>query len=192
MWSGTSDREFVCIRNNLSLPRSLTDYQRVTQVLSSKATRHYDSVLGTYNYVGHNDVWLRVSDSTTSLANITGVRIRWGGDGGISIVRFVNGVATTLKSYPTGTYTPPGPGSALIGEAGDMNGGTIGQRYFRGIFGNSLLIEVTEQGVASGFGAAFRRWGHGGRVEGWSGLFDNGQERPGTLHHWQGMDQVFI
>jgi hypothetical protein len=189
MWSGTSDREFVCIRNKSSLLRSLTDYQRVSQVLSTKATRH--KVLAG-DWFGHNDVWLRVSDSTTSLANITGIRIRWGADGSVSIVRFLNGAATTLKSYPKGTYDPPGPGAILYGEAGDMNGGTAGQRYFRGVIGNSIQIEITETGVASGFGAAFRRWGHGGRVDGWTDLFDNGQERPGSLFQWNGMDQVFL
>jgi len=191
MWNGVSDREFICIRNRVDLPRSLTDYQRVTNVLSSKGTRHYDNILGTYNYCGHNDVLLRVSDTTTSLANMTLIRIRWGSDGSLSIVRYLNGAATTLKAYGTGYLPAPGPGAALIGEAGDINGGDLGRRYFRGIIGNSIAIEVTESGVASGMGAAFRRWGHGGRVEGWSGLFDNGQERPGTLHHWQGMDQVF-
>jgi hypothetical protein len=74
--SGAADRTFLCIRNNSAIPRSQTDYQRVTLELSSKA-----EVESFANASGFNDVWLRVSDDTTSLANVTGSgsagRRRW-------------------------------------------------------------------------------------------------------------------
>ena len=185
--SGIANRDFLCIRNNSAIPRSATDYQRVTKVLSSKATRYYDLILGTFNYTGHNDIWLRISDSSTTLANVTGIRIRFGGDGSVSVVRFLNGSPTTLLSYGPGTISPPGPGGQIVGEAGSLGNGTL--RYFRGLVGASTRIELTEVGVASGAGAAYRRWGHGGRAEGHT-LPLPGQQKPGSLHYWNGTDQT--
>ena len=187
--NGIDDRDFLMIRNNGAIPRSATDYQRVIQVVSAKSTRFYDALLGTYNYAGENFLWLRVSDDSTTLANVTGIRVGFGGDGNLTIVRFLAGAPTILKAFPPGTITPPGPGAILIGEAGDMNGGEAGKRYFRGIIGSSLRIDVTEDGVASGFGPAFRKWGTGGRAEGHL-LPLPGQEKPGSLHYWTGMDQT--
>jgi hypothetical protein len=186
--SGIDDRDYLMIRNNSAILRSATDYQRVIQVVSAKSTRFYDALLGTYNYAGESFIWLRISDATTSLANVTGIRIGFGGDGNLSIVRCLAGAPTILKAFPPGTITPPGPGAILIGEAGDLNGGTAGQRHFRGIIGSSLRIETTEVGTASGFGAAFRRWGTGGRAEGHL-LPLPGQEKPASLHYWTGLDQ---
>ena len=185
--SGVADRDFLSIRNNSAIPRSATDYQRVTMVVSAKATRYYDLLLGTFNYTGHNDVWLRVSDSSTSLSNVTGTRIRFGGDGGMSIVRFLSGSPTTLASLAPGSITAPGPGAQIIGEAGSLENGVL--RYFRGIIGVSTRIQITEVGTASGAGAAHRRWGHGGRAEGHL-LPLPGQQKPGSLHYWNGTDQT--
>jgi hypothetical protein len=176
--------EFLCIRNNPDVPRSQTDYQRVTMELSSKAIRYYDPLFGTYNETGGNDIWLRISDATTSLANITGIRIRWEGDGGLSIVRFVNGAGTLLKGLGTGGIVPPGPGALLVGEAGVLTDGAI--RYFRAKIGESIRLEVAEIGTASGVGSAFRRWGHGGRAE--AVLLSSAP--PGGVHFWNGMDQT--
>ena len=181
-----SDVSFLAIRNS-SVPRSTTDYQRVTTVLSAKATRFNDILFGTYNYYGANDVWLRVTDASTSLSNVTGIRIRFGGDGSLSITRFISGSPSVLKSFGPDTITPPGPGAILVGEAGSLAGGTL--RYFRGIIGSAMRIEVTESGTASAVGTTARRWGHGGMAQGHT-LPLPGQEKPGTLHHWNGMDQT--
>ena len=105
-----------------------------------------------------------MSDATTSLADITGIRIRWGGDGGLTIYRFVNGAGTLLAGLGTGGITSPGPGAKLIGEAGELANGA--PRYFRAKIGTAIRLQVTEVGIASGLGAAYRRWGHGGLAEG--------------------------
>jgi hypothetical protein len=182
--SGTQDRDFVCIRNTGQI-RSSTDLQSVASVISTKATRFYDPLLGTYNFCGHNDVWLRISDATTSYANITGIRIRFGADGSVSIDRFVNGVKVTLNSMPTGSIVPPGPGAQIMGLAGIP--GTA--RYFQAIIGTSTILPINEVGVASGLGGAYHRWGFGGRAEGHL-LPLPGQEKPGNIHQWTGKDQV--
>ena len=183
--TGSGDREFLEIRANA---KTATDYQRVTVVISAASTRFYDPLLGTYNYTGHNDVWLRISDASTSLANVTGVRIRFGGDGSCSITRFTNGTPTALTSKPAGSIAAPGPGATLIGEAGNIAGaGTL--RYFRGIVGSTTRIEYPEVGTGSSAGATFRRFGHGGRAEGHL-LPLPGQESPGSLHYATGMDQT--
>ena len=75
--SGTQDREFLCIRNNPAILRSATDYQRVTSELSSKSTRFYDAILGTYNYCGHG-MWLH--DSTLTMVDVEGDQGRIRGD----------------------------------------------------------------------------------------------------------------
>ena len=177
--SGASTREFVCIRNTGQV-RSTTNLQRVTLVLGSAATSY--GSLG----VGHNDLWLRISDATTSFANITGIRVRFGGDGSASICRFVNGVnldaSTSFVSVPAGTLTAPGPGSNVWGEAGTP--GTA--RYFRAGIGTSTLLQVTEVGVASGADSTCLRWGHGGRAEG--GIL--GQAAPGSVHQETRKDQT--
>ena len=153
--------------------------------LSSKATRDRE-IFGLYDFCGANDIWLRISDASTSLANVTGIRIRWEGDGALSITRFVSGAGTLLASLGTGGITPPGPGAQLIGEAGVLTDGAI--RFFRAKIGESIRLQVQEVGTASGLGATFRRWGHGGRAQGASLLV--GQTRPGGVHFWNGSDQT--
>lgn len=183
--SGSSTREFLCIRNNSAVPRSQTDYQRVTMELSSKATRDRD-LLGLYDFCGTNDIWLRISDATTSLANVTGYRIRWEGDGALYIHRFTNGTGVQLgPGLGTGGITPPGPGAQLIGEAGVL---ADGARFFiRAKIGESIRLSFNDTGSGIS-GAANRRWGHGGRAQGAS-LFV-GQTKPGGVHFWNGMDQT--
>jgi hypothetical protein len=185
--SGVGDCDFLFIRNNPDVPRSQTDYQRVTKELSSKAERLYDALLGTYNYAGANDVWLRISDASTSLANITGIRIRWEGDGGLSIMRFISGAGVLLAGLGTGGIVPPGPGAQLTGEAGVLKDGA--PRYFRAKIGESIRLGIQEVGTASGLGAGFRRWGWGGRAEGHV-LPVPGQSLPGGVHFWNGLDQT--
>jgi hypothetical protein len=177
--SGIADREFLCIRNNPEIPRSTTDYQRVVSVLSSTPTQN---LLG---YAGYDDIWLRVSDATTSLANITGIRIRFGGNGTCLIDRFVNGIGNNLNSVSG--LTTPGPGSAIIGLAGSPGLA----RYFAAYIGSYKICEITEVGVASQLGGAFRRWGHGGRAMGHV-LPLPGQQIPGGCHQWNAMDQVSV
>ena len=78
---------------------------------------------------------------------------------------FITGSPTVLARLGTGGITPPGPGAQLVGEAGDLADGAI--RYLpRQDRGVDPARRVTEAGAASGLGAAFRRWGHGGRAEG--------------------------
>lgn len=175
--SGVADRNFFSIRNSGNV-RSTTDLQRVMVVLGTKATEFF-------GYTGHNDVLLRISDATTGWANLTAIVIRFGGDGSVSIIRYVNGVGTVLNSKPAGSIVPPGPGASIWGEAGMP--GTA--RYFRGGLGTSMLIEIPEVGSASQVGAAFRRWGHGGRGEGHL-LPLPGQEKPGAIHQWTAKDLV--
>jgi hypothetical protein len=178
--SGIGDREFICIRNTGTI-RSATNLQRVGMVLSSKAPEWF-------GFCGHNDIWLRVSDATTSLANVTGIRIRFGGDGSVSVDRFINGARVRLlPELAAGSITPPGPGAQIIGLAGEP--GTA--RVFRAVIGTSLILECIEIGVASGLGPTFLRWGHGGRAEGHL-LPTPGQDGPGSAHQWTGMDQVTI
>jgi hypothetical protein len=186
--SGVADREFLCIRNNPDILRSQTDYQRVTSELSSASTRLYIPFVIDIN--GYDDIWLRVSDDTTSLANITGVRIRYGADGSLSIYRFVNGAGTELKSLAVADYiVPPGPGANLIGEAGVLLDGAV--RTFRAKIGASIRLAVSEIGTASGLGPTCRRWGHGGKATGFTVPFVTaGQTPPGGLHYWNGMDQT--
>src|SRR4029453_5944867 len=52
---------FLCIRNHPTILRSQTNYQRVTCELSSKATRYWDSIFGSFDYDGYDDIWLRIS-----------------------------------------------------------------------------------------------------------------------------------
>ena len=182
--SGVQDREFFSIRNTGQI-RSATDLQYVAKVLGSNATRFYDPVLGTYNYCGHNDVLLRVSDATTGWANLTCIRVRFGGDGSMAIERWVNGVRTVLNSMPKDSMEPPGPGSLIWGTAGIP--GTA--RYFQGGVGTSTFLIINEIGTASGVGAAYKRWGHGGRAEGHVLPFP-GQEKPASCHQWTAKDQL--
>lgn len=173
--NGVGTVDFISILNQGNI-RSSTDLQVVGYALGSRPYQY--AFPGLYNFCGHNDIWLRVSDDTTSLANVTGIRVRFSGDGSVSIVRFVAGVATTLASLSSGSISVPGPGALLYGVAGQP--GTA--RVFQAIINTTPVLTIPEVGVASGLGAAFRRWGHGGRTEGHT-LPLPGQEIPGRL--WQ-------
>lgn len=177
--SGAGDREFACIRNTGNI-RSTTNTQLVTVILGSKAERA--TIPGIYNYTGHNDVWLRVSDASTSLADITGIRVRFGGDGSIEITRWVNGISTVLNSVPPDTIAAPGPGTLIGGQAGIP--GTA--RHFTAILNGGVVLTAPEVGTASGLGGSYLRWGHGGRAEG--ALFS--QMGPGSIHQWNAMDAL--
>lgn len=179
--NGVNTREFINLRTTATggFARSQTAYQRVGVALSSASTEFFGSC-------GHMDLWLRVSDDTTGFANITGIRVRYGGDGTLSIDRFVAGHATRLTERTNANpIANPGPGALLYGQAGKA--GT--PRLFQAIIGNSVLLEIPEVGVASGLGGAYQRWGWGGRAEGHI-LPLPGQERPAGIRQWMGKDQL--
>ena len=178
---GNLDREFLAIYNG-PVTRSATNLQEVALVLSSMAARASGAC-------GYNDLWLRIADDNlvmpgqiVDITNVTGIRARFGGDGSLSIYRFVNGAGTLLNSEPAGTVVPPGPGSTIIGTAGDP--GT--DRFFRALIGTAGYLEVSEAGVASGFGPGYQRWGFGGKATGHA----SGQQKPGDVHQWTARDQV--
>jgi hypothetical protein len=180
--NGVADREFVAIRTTTTggHDKSSTDLQRTGMALAAKS----ESFFG---YCGHHDLWCRISDDTTTLANITGIRMRFGGDGSCSIDRFVSGIRTRLAEILAGGTTPAGPGAVVYADAG-LPGIA---RHFRLVFGMSPILQIPEIGVASGLGGAFRRWGWGGRTEGHL-LPLPGQTKWGEIHAWSGKDQVSI
>ena len=182
--SGTGDREFVALRNTGQI-HSATNNQRVLYALASAPTSA--SLLGFAPVYAFNDVWLRVSDDTTSLANITGIRIRYGSDGSVRIHRFLSGTGVELNSVPPGSIAVPGPGSILGGEAGIP--GTA--RFFKALIGSNVPVQIPEVGSASMVGSAYTRWGFGGKVNGYIfvPILNQGQTRIGSMRQWTAMDQ---
>jgi hypothetical protein len=176
--SGFGDREFVAILNDGNI-RSATDYQRVLLVLGSKAGSYF-------GMHGYNDIWCRISDDTTSLANITGIRYRVGANGSLSITRFLAGNGVVLNSYPAGSIVAPGPGAILGGEAGRPG---VNSRQFKLLIGSNAVIDLPEVGTASMVGGAYRRWGFGGRATAQLLPLPVGQQGPGALRQWNVMDQ---
>lgn len=181
--SGTGDRDFLMIRNTGQV-RSASDLQRVLIAFGSKPGYIDLGILGGI-FCGFNDVWLRITDDTTSIANVTGIRIRIGGHGGASITRFNSGTATAvLNSLPVGSLVVPGPGATFGGEAGKPGTG----RYFKLILNGNGVLDIPEVGTASAIGSTARRWGLGGRVEGHLLPLPT-QEKIGAVRQWVGMDQ---
>lgn len=158
--------------------QSVTDLQTVTVILSGTG----GNFLGA---TGHIDVWLRVSSGTTTFANATGIRCRWGADGSMSLTRFVNGVQAVLNSAPAGTVTAPGAGVNLTGVAGKS--GTV--RWFDMRINGTSVLTLTEVGSGSLIGTGNRGWGWGGRAEGLVLAIPPGQQVPPVVHQWNAADQ---
>lgn len=178
--SGAGDREFLAIFNSAASDdyiRSGTDYQRVLLPLASAA-----GSVGLLNIYAATDVWCRISDDTTGWANVTGIQFRFWADGLTEIIRWVAGNPTQLNSRETGTN--PGPGHIIGGEAGTPGTG----RYFNAILGSNGVVNIPEVGSASGFGAAYRRWGWGGLINGHLLPLPT-QEKCASARQWTAMDQ---
>jgi len=181
--SGNSDCEFVYIRNTGNI-RSSTDFQSVEIVLASALTTSAEIILLQPLVFGANDLWCRISDGTTSFANITGIRYRFWQNGACSVWRYVNGVGTELTSAATGVI--PGAGTVLGGLAGKA--GTV--RYFEPRLNYRPAIPgISEVGVASGIGNANHRWGFGGLVKGYNLPLPVSQTLIGSIRQWSAQDQ---
>lgn len=174
--NGFGDREFLAIWNGDNT-RSASPNQRVLLPMAAAAGSFFGAL-------GATDVWLRISDDTTGWANVTGIQIRFWADGGLEIIRWVGGNPTVLNAGGAGYIPAPGPGHIIGGEAGAPGVG----RYFNAILGSNGVLNIPEVGTASGYGAAFQRWGWGGRADGHL-LPLPGQQKPGSIRQWTAMDQ---
>jgi hypothetical protein len=168
IWQGTGNND----------KHSVGDYQQASIILNSTG----GNFLGATGYI---DIWLRVSDATTSLSNATGIRFRWGADGSLSITRFVNGVAAVLNSAPANTVTAPGKGvnlSCIAGKPGNA-------RWFEMFINGTSVLSIPEIGSGSQVGTGFQNYGWGGHSSGQL-LPVPGQQAPPDVHQWNGADQV--
>lgn len=174
--SGLSTNEEIDIWQGTN-PQTVGDYQIATIILSNTG----GNFLGA---TGYNDIWLRVSSSSTSYANVTGIRFRWGANGSMAIDRFVNGVQTTLNSAPANTITAPGSSVALTAIAGQPGAA----RTFLMQVNNNTVMTEPEIGSGSQVGVGFRGFGVGGRAEGL--LLPPTQQGPATIHQFNAADQA--
>ena len=95
------------------------------------------------------------------LANISGTRVRFGGDGSVSIDNFLNGVMRPLGS---GVMTPPGPGALLkviAGFAGVPD-------FFVAFIGDTPVVSAQSSGLGTPgiMGPSARNTAIGGQATG--------------------------
>lgn len=176
---GFGNRDYICVLDDGVGVRSNTPYQRILLALNSKAA--YAFGIG-----GHNDVWFRITDASTSLANITGIRMRFGADGSLRLHRFLGGAGVELNSYPPGSIVAPGPGMIIGGEAGRPG---VNIRQFRMIIGSNGVMDFPEVGTASVADGTALRWGFGGSVRGQLLPIPVTQRVPAGIRQWTVMDQ---
>lgn len=180
--SGFGDREFLSIFASAASEdhiRSATPNQRVLLPLASAGEAV--ALLGIF---AATDIWLRISDDTTGWANVTGIQIRFWASGKVEIIRWVAGNPTVLNDTAAGAIPNPGPGHIIGGEAGQPGTG----RYFKAILGSNGVLDIPEVGSASGYGAAYQRWGWGGYANG-NLLSVTTQRKPALARQWTAMDQ---
>lgn len=162
-----------------------TDYQVVSQVLSSAAQR----LLG---FCGHNDLLARVSGSTHY------IRFRVGGDGSWSVSKFVAGTEYIMQNTDgvlqrglAGSIARPGPGSILTLYAGDLASTNL--RRFKAVVNNTVVADFTEKTSVAGVpdssvSSSYRGRGFGMRAEGVP--FAAGWRDPGLVNYWASWDQT--
>lgn len=167
--SGFNDRESWCRflgANNVSN----TDYQKISIVLGGTAEAN---LIGN---CGHNDILGRVATDGSQ----TYIRARFGGDGSVSISRFVNGNRLDLNS---GSIARLGAGSLLTLECGKLGDNAM---LFTARVNGTIVLQAIDSAGGSKIGPYYRGWGFGGRAEQWLALLT--QAAPAPVRQWAAAD----
>lgn len=169
IWGGSGDSQFLAYKNNVL---ALTDNQTATVVLSSSP----ESLpwFAAPTEFGYNSILLRAT-AFTSWATRTGLECRFGADKTITIWWLLSGVETLLLSGTTDVV--PGKGAVLEFSAGT----TAEPRHFTARINGTPVLDATEVGTTSTYGATQRRRGFGG-VSQTSPLL--GTAQPGAVKQW--------
>lgn len=147
---------------------SATDYQAIEVVLATAPQN------GFLSPPSANEVCGRMSDDGLWL-----IRFHIDAAGWCAIERVANGVETILAQRSRAPV--PQAGSTIALRCGAPGA----PRYFQGLVSGVPVIDVTESGATSGFGAGYRGWGMGA----FAGLNGGVQILPGFVNQWVAADQ---
>lgn len=132
----------------------------------------FATVPATFGANGHNDVWLRMT-TFSSYATRTGIRFRYSGNGAWSLDWMSSGTATNIGSGTASLKATAG--ATLRFEAGVG----VTPRRFKAYMNGTPIMDVTEVGTTSQYGASYLYRGFGGKSESVLANF-----LPGSLRQW--------
>lgn len=133
----------------------------------------FATVPATFGANGYNDLWLRQTNFA-SFATRTGLCLRYKGDGTLALY-WVNSGA-----FGTALFTGTAPIKAIAGTTFRFEAGVgLVPRRFRAYFNGTPIMDSTEAGTTSQYGASYRRRGFGGKSESVLANF-----MPGNLRQW--------
>lgn len=127
----------------------------------------------TFGANGYNDLWLRQTNFA-SFATRTGLCLRYRGDGDLKLY-WVNSGA-----FGTPLFTGTTPLKAVAGTTWRFEAGIgLVPRRFKSYFNGTPIMDSTEVGTTSQYGASYLRRGFGGKSESVLANF-----MPGNLRSW--------